>query len=488
VTTLIAIERPKEKGQYYVADGLSSKYHFSCPTIFLPYLFKVIQCKNNGDLQMLFIPRSVHFFNGKNVTVANDLDLPLILMEEAAEVYQSVLPAGEKVSCDSGGTGMGSRSNHSVSIGLQTMYSHQQHEARFSMLPHSKPHVTTVKQYPTTLISSIQIAYSYISNLLDKHSMNDNHPFEISHDTSENGIETSVRLQLRDELRRHLFSYNNDPKINTNIHNDTMFESCTVQPTGALGFHQDVMNCDRMDKTLALFVPIMNNKHTSTSGDYDKLNCMSYLFYTRKSVGDYACKLSNIHKFVEDTSKCGLARLCVKSLMHVGGVMDYQCTLFEMNESFHKTALKLENEEDHKCLDVKEQCGLSCFKHGAPFDKMGYYSVFVNIFLCFYYKGICTTIDDSISLCIFFGCICNGTSSLAAAWYSLYEVEGGAVKWMKKKQHETKLFDLLVKLERNRSSDKLKKDGSVSIGNCKLPRFQYANYADTLIENAESIH
>jgi hypothetical protein len=67
-------------------------------------------------------------------------------------------------------------------------------------------------------------------------------------------------------------------------------------------------------------------------------------------------------------------------------------------------------------------------------------------------------------------------------------VEGGAVKWMKKKQHETKLFDLLVKLERNRSSDKLKKDGSVSIGNCKLPRFQYANYADTLIENAESIH
>jgi hypothetical protein len=78
---------------------------------------------------MLFIPRSVHFFNGNNVTVANDLNLPLLLMEEAAEVYQSVLLAGEKVSYDSGGTGIGSRSNHSVSIGLQTMYSHQQHEA-----------------------------------------------------------------------------------------------------------------------------------------------------------------------------------------------------------------------------------------------------------------------------------------------------------------------------------------------------------------------
>jgi hypothetical protein len=64
---------------------------------------------------------------------------------------------------------------------------------------------------------------------------------------------------------------------------------------------------------------------------------------------------------------------------------------------------------------------------------MGYYSIFVNVFLCLHYKqGITTAINNSIILCMLFGLIFNGTSSLAAVWQALYEmVEDRALQWIK---------------------------------------------------------
>ena len=79
--------------------------------------------------------------------------------------------------------------------------------------------------------------------------------------------------------------------------------------------------------------------------------------------------------------------------------------------------------KEYSCPDVETFCGLPCFKHGAAFDKMGYYSLLVNVFFTFYYKGIITNIDDSICLCMFFDLICNGTSALAAGWGCFYDLQ-----------------------------------------------------------------
>jgi hypothetical protein len=176
--------------------------------------------------------------------------------------------------------------------------------------------------------------------------------------------------------------------------------------------------------------------------------------------------------------------------MNVGGVFDYQASLFEADESLNDIAIRLENDPNHMCPDVKDFSGLQCFKHGAAFDKMGYYSVFVNVFLCLYYQGMVTSIDDSISLCMFFGVVCNGTSSLAAVWSSIHDNNDLVLKWLQKRHHQTKLFDCLMKLYRNRFGNMgiKKKDDKVLYGNSKLPRYQYSNYASNIMENSEGVH
>jgi hypothetical protein len=124
--------------------------------------------------------------------------------------------------------------------------------------------------------------------------------------------------------------------------------------------------------------------------------------------------------------------------MNVGGVYDYQGSLFEAEESFSSIALKLENDVNHSCRDIKEFSGLGCFKHGAAFDKMGYYSIFVNVFLSLFYNGIATTVNDAISLSMFFGLVCNGSSALAGVWSCIYENDEKVLKWLQKRDYNTK--------------------------------------------------
>ena len=135
-------------------------------------------------------------------------------------------------------------------------------------------------------------------------------------------------------------------------------------------------------------------------------------------------------------------------MLQVGSVFDYQGSLFEAEKSLNDIALELGAHKDFTCPGIEDYCGMSCFKHGAAFDKMlGYYSIFVNVFMCFHYNGIASTKDDAVSLCVFFGFMCNGTTSLAGVWQSCYDVGIGAcLQWMGKKNHSTKLFDLLLKL------------------------------------------
>jgi len=192
--------------------------------------------------------------------------------------------------------------------------------------------------------------------------------------------------------------------------------------------------------------------------------------------------------FSEDKNSC-LSKLALKSMLHQGCVFDYQGCLFEATPSLNAIATDLEHNKEFSCKEVMQYTGLACFKHGAAFDKMGYYSIFVNVFLSLHYFGMLTNIDDAISLCIFFGLMCNGTSSLAGTWKQLQLIGKSALKYYKKHKSQTVLFEILIwtndYLQKSTNDDK---ESPVLLGNCKLPRFQYANYAGDIACKVTNIH
>jgi hypothetical protein len=488
VTKVIAVERPRStNAQLYIAHGLSTKFHFSCLTALIPTLTEAIREYNNKEVELLFVPSCTDLLDDNSMTVLNTIPIPSMFQDNnAKKIYESLIEFGEKVASDNFAHS-GKRSNHSFSVGLQTMYAHQQHCARFCMLPHSRPHVPYVKIFPSILSESILTAYDHIARILNRdHNINNQHPFELEGPAKENqdGY-VSERLKLRGSLISFFRKQQSYNKLQVTLPSkETMFEACTVQPTDALGFHKDSMNCSILDNTIALIIP--TNAKIPSSHSNQQI-CLSYLFYSRKCVGQHSTKMLSIYNSIEGVEgQCDLTRFCLKSIMNIGGVYDYQSSLFEADLSLNTIASALENNPNHSCADIEHFSGLRCIKHGAAFDKMGYYSIFVNFFLNLYYKGIATNIDDSISVSMFFGLVCNGTSAIAGVWSCIYENDKAVLKWLQKRSFSHKLFDCLMKLYEKRY--KMEKGSTILYGNCKLNRFQYSNYASNIYDNAKPIH
>jgi hypothetical protein len=252
---MIAIEQPKLNAQLYICPGLRTKYHFSCPTALLPSLFNAIQGNNNGDLRLLFIPWSMALFNCNDLIVINDIAIPdSMINDDANKLYVAVLETSTKTNAGSPGS-QRKRSDFSCSIGLQTMYVHEQDRACYCMLPHSKPHVPSVCKYPSILIDSMLTTYECITQLIKKDVIDDHDPFILLQSTHPNENEQRERLLLRADLVKHLCIEGSMVQQYATA-NDIMFKSCTVEPTGALGFHRDLMNCGILDKTIAFLVPL----------------------------------------------------------------------------------------------------------------------------------------------------------------------------------------------------------------------------------------
>jgi hypothetical protein len=286
-----------------------------------------------------------------------------------------------------------------------------------------------------------------------------------------------ARLSLRTSLYEHLIGEDLDHQ-HFNIGINKMFESCSVQTMGKLSFHCDSLNCPSMEETVALHVPFKDAEINQ--------ECMSFLFYGRKCVNDYSSRIEVIDEFIHNERSCPLTKLCLSALLETNGTLDYQGQLFENDDSLDNIGASLEMNPSTACSQITEFTGLNCFKMGAAFDKMGYYSIFLNVFLSLYYMGIIKTIDDSISLCIYFGLICNGTSNLAATWKNVCDNVDFCLQWLAKKDASTKLFNILVFLERQRRQTR--NEDINLLGSCKLYRYQYSNYA-TIIENeADIIH
>jgi hypothetical protein len=286
------------------------------------------------------------------------------------------------------------------------------------------------------------------------------------------------RNSLRNELLQHLLS--NDIlglDDEYGILSDVMFEACSMQLTGALCCHKDVMNCPMIDRIIALHVPFMS-KVT------DEHTCVSMLYYTRKCLSDYAGRMNNISQYLKNDHSCNLTNMTIQSMMKVGCNFDYQ-SIFKHEHCLNDLGTVLEAENSTSCQDIKTFCGTSCFKSGAAFDKMGYYSIFVNVFMTMFYKEIISNVDDFISLCMYFSLLCNGTSSLVVAvWNHMQRKLEYANEWCYPKKDKTRLFHLLVFFDKEGRGDRT----NVLVGNCKLPRFQFANYSENIIDQATNIH
>jgi len=472
VDDISIVERPLDSCQVYIAGDLGCNYHFSCPTTQVYNLVNIIKQKHNINVNVLFVPRSCKLYESNGLTVVNYIISNNPITSNANDKFDLIY----ETICKESSGGASHRSSDSISIGLQTMYSHQQHLSRYCMLPHSMPHVPMVKQYNHTLRKTIIECYLFACEVLATTSrFRDKHPFLI--DTIMSGNKLS-RKTLRNDLYIHIIGEEEAASEKKFVCEEEMFESCSIQPMGKLGFHKDTMNCPSMDRTIAVHIPNKN-------GDQCDKKCLSFLYYSRKCVGDFDMRQNKISRYINNGQSCLLTRLCLKSILETNGIFNYQGSIFEHTSSLNKLGAKFEKNVDFACPDVVRFTGLVCFRHGAAFDKMGYYSLLLNVFLSMFYMGIIKTIDDSISLCIYFGLVCNGTSNLAATWSSLCKQEKFAKDWVQKKTTAMKVFKLLVFLEKQRRETNKSFD---SMGSSRMPRYQYSGYSMDVISDADVIH
>jgi hypothetical protein len=66
--------------------------------------------------------------------------------------------------------------------------------------------------------------------------------------------------------------------------------------------------------------------------------------------------------------------------MATGSNFDYQA-LFENDQALDDLGKQYAQSPHNQCDDVALFCGTQCFKIGTAFDKMGYYSIFLNIYI-----------------------------------------------------------------------------------------------------------
>lgn len=479
------IERSHQNYQVYIAKKLSKYFHFSCPTHAIVRLFLTVREYNNKEMEITFIPRSCEIYTSEEFCVTNSIstDEEALLIQESQfkELLRIINETGVVSNSSSKKTSTCKRTDKSISIGLQTIYSHEQHKSRYCMLPHSTPFVPSAKKRDALLLQKIREAYLFSSKVVrdfHKRMKVQGHPFSIEGRGDMTHEERNIRTRLRCQLYHAIFGGVDDEGEQNFKCQDTMFESCSVQTTGKLHFHRDVLNCPKMDETVAVHVPSQHD-----FGD----KCISFLFYTRKCVGDFSKKRASMEEYlINSKTNCKLTILCLKSILEVNGIFNYLGSLFESNRSFKSIASSLQRHPEYQCHEVAQFAGLSCIKHGAAFDKMGYYSVFLNVLLSFHYLRIIQTVDDVISLCIYFGLLCNGTSNLAAAWKDIEADKEYALEYLSHHKKNTSLFSLLIKMEENRR----KKDSinTKNLGSCKLPRYQYANYSAHIVQEIDLIH
>jgi hypothetical protein len=145
------------------------------------------------------------------------------------------------------------------------------------------------------------------------------HPFSVEGIFDITGDSPKTRKSLRTDLYNHLLA----DDLNTGdlqIMPDEMFESCTMQPAGRLGFHQDMMNCPSMDNTITVHLPKVDQVNPK---------CILFLFYSRKCAGHYSKQQETVDTLLGNHNNCPLNRLCLRSLLETEGIFNYQGAIFE---------------------------------------------------------------------------------------------------------------------------------------------------------------
>lgn len=133
---------------------------------------------------------------------------------------------------------------------------------KYSMPPHSWPHVPTLKNHPTVNLCQALLTTGYKAtlSLLSSNKIGNwyEHTFMIdkNHDYFSNKY-ISKRQNFCNEMLHQLIGDDLE-KSKYEICSDHLFEACTIQHTGYLSFHQDVQNCSSKDSTFALHIPLQD--------------------------------------------------------------------------------------------------------------------------------------------------------------------------------------------------------------------------------------
>jgi len=157
-----------------VLKGIRKRPHFSRPTVLLPSLIKEVeQIQGVPEDEISLVPSCCERWVSESLIVLNNCkwcDVNSIPIHDL--VLEDVKEHSNDKSSSSSPSSSKKRSCQSISIGLQTIYSYQQYEARYSMLPHSKPHVVKVKSYPPRLCENILSIYESLQRMIQESMIN----------------------------------------------------------------------------------------------------------------------------------------------------------------------------------------------------------------------------------------------------------------------------------------------------------------------------
>ena len=419
--TLLVLERTEVSWQLYVGKKFGAQDHMCVPTRLLPRILLSIHSATPAPqipCQFVFIQRSIDSYCNADLgfwyTKLDEKDISKDLRYYALE-YTRLLAKKDGPAVMSSPKSKRGRSVN-LNCGLQTQSANQQYLGRYCQLSHSKPipSTTRAKEAQSSFKEIVMIYHILVLRVCEEKL--GLRPFEL-----DKGSMSSFYKKERYKCRDTLIS-DWDPSGKVNLQypcsSSNFAEASSGRGNGRLTNHHDSHNCPIFDVTLsctAIFpVKEVILPGIITTADVAKrfkvstnhLISSNSLSYSRKTVHDHSLKMAKIQEALASPDTCNLVKLCLRLLLLINVPVDYQGYLWEHADSFHNRASALSNDEE-------------LLKLCPSFDKLGYLSIFLHIFLSLFCHGFILSKNDAIGFNMYFGFVQNGTTVMVTIWQYL---------------------------------------------------------------------
>lgn len=419
--TLLVLERTEVAWQLYVGKKFGSQDHMCVPTRLLPRILDSIHMATPASrirCQFVFIQSSIESYRndvlGFWYTKLNEEDISEDLRFHALEYTRLLAKKNGPAVMSTTNSKRGRSVN--LNCGLQTQSSNQQYLARYCQLSHAKPiPSTTIAKETQSSFKEIVMIYHILVLRVCEEKLG-LRPFELDND-SMSPIYKIERYKCRDTLISDW-----DPsgivQAKYSCSSSNFAEANSGRGNGRLTNHHDSHNCQVLDVTLSctaifpvkeVILPgIITRADVAKRFKVGTNNFISSnsLSYSRKTVHDHSLKMAKIQEALASPDTCNLVKLCLRLLLITNVPVDYQGYLWEHNDSFHNRASALTNEDGF-------------LKLCPSFDKLGYLSIFLHIFLSLFCHGFISSKNDAIGFNMYFGFVQNGTTVMVTIWQYL---------------------------------------------------------------------